>query len=225
MGHFPWTAISLNMTDSYHPSTRAAGCVQVNQVIQVAVMQQQAMTAKNSAASKGDNGVHILQAQVIENALETWKYEVQILKYPQITILETQFLASFKKGSGNTGEPCARWKSCFTKTCCTSSHQNHQCPNGNSSINRWFYMIFTYFPIKSTKKKTCQSHHFLTIPLDFPIPWRSHQFPMSMLISFEKPRFREPDQRFQASPSGYAAEPGKPYVGRLNTRRLGCYHT
>lgn len=168
MGHFPWTAISLNMTDSYHPSTRAAGCVQVNQVIQVAVMQQQAMTAKNSAASKGDNGVHILQAQVIENALETWKYEVQILKYPQITILETQFLASFKKGSGNTGEPCARWKSCFTKTCCTSSHQNHQCPNGNSSINRWFYMIFTYFPIKSTKKN-------MSIP-SFPhdSPWFSY---------------------------------------------------
>ena len=33
---------------------RAAGCVQV---IQVAVMQQQAMTAKNSAASISDNGV------------------------------------------------------------------------------------------------------------------------------------------------------------------------
>lgn len=187
MGHFPWTAISLNMTDSYHPSTRAAGCVQVNQVIQVAVMQQQAMTAKNSAASKGDNGVHILQAQVIENALETWKYEVQILKYPQITILETQFLASFKKGSGNTGEPCARWKSCFTKTCCTSSHQNHQCPNGNSSINRWFYMIFTYFPIKSTKKKHVNpiiSSRFpliflsLDVPISFPcqcsFPSRNH---------------------------------------------------
>jgi hypothetical protein len=85
----------------------------------------------------------------------------------------------------------------------------------------WFLHIF---PLKAPKK-TCQSHHFLTIPLDFPIPWCSHQFPMSMLISFEKPRFREPDQRFQASPSGYAAEPGKPYVGRLNTRRLGCYHT
>ena len=156
------------MTDSYHPSTCAAGCVQVNQVIQVAVMQQQAMTAKNSAASKGDNGVHILQAQVIENALETWKYEVQILKYPQITILETQFWHLLKRGLGTLGSHVPGGKAALQRPVAPPVIKIISVPMETPALIDDFTWFLHIFPLKAPKKN-------MSIP-SFPhdSPWFSY---------------------------------------------------
>ena len=175
------------MTDSYHPSTCAAGCVQVNQVIQVAVMQQQAMTAKNSAASKGDNGVHILQAQVIENALETWKYEVQILKYPQITILETQFWHLLKRGLGTLGSHVPGGKAALQRPVAPPVIKIISVPMETPALIDDFTWFLHIFPLKAPKKKHVNpiiSSRFpliflsLDVPISFPcqcsFPSRNH---------------------------------------------------
>ena len=94
------------------------------------------------------------------------------------TILETRFGIFYRKWSGKTqrGAMCQVEKLLEKKTCCTSGHQNHQCPNGNSSIDRWFYMIFTYFPIKSTQKK---KHVNPIISSRFPLIFLSLDVPIS----------------------------------------------
>ena len=139
---FPW--FSIYMTDSHHPSICAL--LAVSKWSKWLWCSSRPWPPRTAQPRFQTTAWHILQAQVIENALETWKYEVHILKYPQITILETRFLASFEKGSGNTGEPCARWKKLLYKDLLhLQSSKFISVPMETPALIRWFYKIFTWF--------------------------------------------------------------------------------